>query len=152
MDPLDRRQFVAAGLAACACAACPALRAMAEAGLGRAAPLDVGCLDDFRDTGIYAPRLAGGRFFLVNRRGRLYAVSATCTHRAVKLVAKDGGFKCPRHGSTFSPEGKVGKSPARKSLPRFGIRLDDQGRVMVDASLVFTAGRWKDAQSFIPLE
>lgn len=153
MDPLDRRQFVAAGLAACACAACPALRALAEAKASRAAvPVEVGCLDDFRDKGIYVPRQAGGRFFLVNRRGRLYAISATCTHRAVKLVTKDGGFKCPRHGSTFSAEGRVGKSPAQKSLPRFGIFLDDQGRVVVDPSSVFAAGRWDDAQSFIPLE
>jgi Rieske Fe-S protein len=147
MDAMDRRQFVT-GLAACACAACPAVRALAEAA-GRRGPVDVGPLDDFKAAGIHDPLGPGRSFFLVRRGGRLYAVSSTCTHKAVKLVAKDGGFKCPRHGSTFAADGKVTKSPARRALPRYAIRLDGRGRVLVDTSVTFGDGEWDDPAAFV---
>jgi Rieske Fe-S protein len=149
MDAMDRRQFVA-GLAACACAACPAVRALAEAS-ERRGPVDVGPLEDFKAGGIHDPLGAGRSFFLVSKGGRLYAVSSTCTHKAVKLVAKDGGFKCPRHGSTFAADGKVTKSPARRALPRHAIRLDDRGHVLVDTSATFGEGQWNDAGASIAL-
>src|SRR3954466_1636918 len=114
MPDLNRRQFAAAS----ACATSPALRALAEAAAGKAAPADVGPLDDFKAPGIHDPSGPGRRFFLVNRGGHLYAVSSTCTHKSVGRVAKTGGFKCPRHGSGFSADGTVTKAPARKSLPR----------------------------------
>lgn len=145
----SRRQFVAA---CAACAACPAMRALAEATREQAAPVDLGPLDDFRARGIHDPLGPGRRFFLVNRAGRLFAVSATCTHRKVALVVKDGAFRCPRHGSGFTPEGAVTKAPARKPLPRFAIRLDDQGHVVVDPSRPFRRGQWNDAGAFIPLD
>jgi nitrite reductase/ring-hydroxylating ferredoxin subunit len=144
MAELDRRQFVA-GLAASACAACPALRALAAI----AGPVDVGPLEQFKAAGLYDPRASS--FFLVNRASRLYAVSSICTHKQVKLVAKDGGFNCPRHGSTFASDGKVTKSPARKPLPRYGIHLDDRGHVIVDPSAVFGEGKWDDAGAFIAI-
>jgi nitrite reductase/ring-hydroxylating ferredoxin subunit len=151
MNAIDRRQFVAAGVA-CACAGCPALRAFPEAAAGSAASLDVGPLDDFRASGIHDPLGRGRRFFLVNRGGRLFAVSATCTHRRVKLVTKGGSFKCPRHGSTFTAEGKVTRAPARRSLPRYGIRVTRQGRVVVDPSRVFAQDAWDEAAAFVAVD
>ena len=148
MNTLHRRQFVMAGMAACACAACPALRALAAA---TAPPVDVGPIGDFGARGIHDPLGPGRRFFLVNRGGRLYAVSATCTHKAVKLVAKGGSFRCPRHGSTFAADGKVTKSPAKRALSRYGIRLDENRHVVVDSSLVFGEDRWDDAAAFVEL-
>ncbi len=59
------------------------------------------------------------------------------------------GFKCPRHGSGFTLEGKVTKSPARKPLPRFGIRVNDQGRVVVDPSKRFGEGDWDEPDCFV---
>ena len=150
---MGRRRFVAGGLAACACAGCPALRALAEAaaggGGGGGSPVDVGPVEDFKGDGIYAPRAAGGRFFVVRRGGRLYALSSTCTHRQVRVVSKDGGFKCPRHGSTFSADGKVTKSPARKALPRHAIELDANRHVVVDSSVSFGPDAWDDARAFV---
>jgi nitrite reductase/ring-hydroxylating ferredoxin subunit len=148
MSQLDRRQFVAA-CAGAACAACPALRALAGAASGKRAPVDVGPLAQFRPTGIYDPQGAGRRFFVVSRGGRVYAVSATCTHKSVALAVKDGSFKCPRHGSAFSVGGKVVKAPARKALPRFGMRVTGAGRLLVDPSVVFAQGEWEEDGSFI---
>ena len=74
----------------------------------RFAPAGRGGRDALRLRQVFANPLGPGRrFFLVNRGGRLYAVSATCTHRRVALVAKAGLLKCPRHGSTFAADGKV---------------------------------------------
>jgi Rieske Fe-S protein len=148
MNTLDRRQFVA-GVAACACAACPALNAFAAAAAVNAAPVDVGPLEAFTGRGIYDPLGRGRKFFLVNRGGRLYAVSATCTHKRVALVAKDGRFRCPRHGSTFGADGIVTKAPAPRSLSRYGIRQADTGRVVVNPSQVFGKGSWDEPGSFI---
>jgi nitrite reductase/ring-hydroxylating ferredoxin subunit len=148
MTPPSRRQFVAA----CACVTCPALRALGELAAERAGPVDVGPLEDFKAKGIFDPAGAGRTFYLVNRAGRLYAVSSTCTHRRVGLVVKDGAFRCPRHGSAFSVEGEVTKAPARKPLQRFAIHVNDEGRVVVDPSHVFGRDGWKDPRSFIPLD
>jgi Rieske Fe-S protein len=148
MSRLDRRQFVAA-CAGAACAACPALRALADAGAPTAEPVDVGPLEQFREKGIYDPQGAGPRFFLVSRGGWVYAVSATCTHKSVALAVKDGAFKCPRHGSAFSVDGKVVKAPARKALPRFGVRVSGDGRLLVDPAMVFAQGQWEEDGSFV---
>lgn len=147
MSGLNRRQFVAA----CACTTCPALRALAEAAKERAAPVDVGPLGEFKTKGIHGPLGTGRRFYLVNRGGRLYAVSATCTHKDVKLVVKDGMLRCPRHGSAFGADGRVTKAPARKPLPRYGIRLNDDGHVLVDASAVYGRDAWAEPGSSIEL-
>ena len=149
MSSLNRRQFVAAACGACA--ACPALRALAEAAGEARAPVDVGPLEGFAAKGIHDPLGKGRRFFLVNRGGRLYAVSATCTHKRVGLVVKDGVFKCPRHGSGFTTDGRVTKAPAKRPLPRYAIRLDEGGRVVVDPGTAFTERDWDDPAAFVEL-
>jgi nitrite reductase/ring-hydroxylating ferredoxin subunit len=151
MPDLSRRQFVAA-CACAACATCPALRALAEAEAAKAGPINVGPLADFRERGIHDPSGPGRRFFLVNRGGRLYAVSSTCTHKRVGLVAKNGAFRCPRHGSVFGADGNVTKAPARKPLPRYAIHVDEHARLIVDPSAVFEKGAWDDPASFVRLD
>ena len=155
MAETTRRQFIAgAGVAAvaCACAGCPLL-AEARRGAGRGGAVDVGPLEDFGADGVDG-RWAADGFFVVRRRGRLYAVSSICTHKKVELVVAGGGggFKCPRHGSLFSAAGHATKAPARKSLARFGIRLDDAGHVIINPARPFREGQWGDAGSFIALE
>ena len=153
MPDLTRRQMISltAAAAACACAGCPLLaEAAAAKPVGK---VDVGSLEDFAADGV-TDRWAGAGFFVVRRGGRLYAVSSRCTHRNVGLVSAggNGGFKCPRHGSTFDAAGRVTKSPARKPLPRLGIRLTDAGRVIVDPGVRFGEAQWDDAASYVPLK
>lgn len=150
MSDLNRRQFVS-GLAGCACATCPVLQALA-APKKAAAPVDVGPLDGFRRPGLHDPVGPGRRFFLVNKGGRLYAVSATCTHRKVKLVAAGDTLKCPRHGSGFDTDGRVTKSPARKPLPRYAIRRAEDGGVVVDTSVAFGEKNWDKPESYLVIE
>jgi len=154
---LNRRQFLeAARGAACGCAACPLLAIFApQARAADAGEVDAGAVEDYRRAGVYDLTKQGRPFFLVNRKGRLYAVSSTCTHKRVTLkAAKDGGgFKCPRHGSLFDLSGKVTKAPARKSLPRHAIRLDASGtRVLVDTSTSFRPSDWDDPAASVELK
>ena len=156
-DP-TRRQFVtAAAVAAVACAGCPLFSGVADgAGTGAAAtPVDVGPAAELAE-GITSRWAAGGGFFVVRRGDRVYAVSSTCTHKKVRLVpsgkAGDAALKCPRHGSAFSAEGRPTKAPARKSLPRYGVRLDDRGHVLVDRSTRFGEKDWDDPAAFVRVE
>jgi len=67
-----------------------------------------GLYDGFRDEG----------FFLIRQGGKLFALSAICTHRRCKLTAeRDHSFSCRCHGSTFDPNGKVTEGPATRDLP-----------------------------------
>lgn len=155
MSELNRRQLIrAAGRAACACAACPLLTLLADEAHGAEAAGEVACgaVEEYARDGIYNPAGKRGAFFLVSRKGRLYAVSSTCTHKRVKLKAGKGGFKCPRHGSLFDLSGKATKAPARKPLPRYPIRLDDATRrVMVDMSRALKPSQWNAPVGFIEL-
>src|SRR5687768_12606659 len=149
MNALNRRQFLATGAAACACAGCPALAALADAA-AEAEPVDAGAVEDFATPGIHGPLGPGGRFFLVSRRRRLYAVSSTCTHRKVKLVVNGGALKCPRHGSRFDLDGRVLKPPARKALPRYPVRVEG-GRVLVDLGKPLAARASESPGAFVEL-
>ena len=151
MSAVNRRQFVS-GIAACACATCPVFQALAAPPKELARPVDVGGVSEFRRNGIYDPVGAGRKFFLISRGGRLYAVSSTCTHKKVGLVIAGDKLKCPRHGSGFTTEGRVTKSPARKSLPRYAIRLNNESRVIVDVKITFPEGAWDDPASFVNLD
>ncbi len=153
----NRRQLLkAAGTAACACATCPLLALFAPnvgAADGRG-EVDAGAPEDYARDGIYDCG-KNSPFFLVSRKGKLYAVSSICTHKRVKLspAKGGGGFKCPRHGSLFDLSGKVTKAPARKPLPRYAIRLDDgTRRVMVHPSKRFGPAQWGDPAAFVELK
>ena len=124
---------------------------MAAAPARTTGPVDAGPLEDLTAEGVTDRFAAGDGFFLVNRDGRLYAVSSHCTHKNVALVVAkgDAGFKCPRHGSTFDAAGHVIKSPARKPLPRFAIRLNDAGHLIVNPGSQFAEHDWDDPAAFV---
>jgi nitrite reductase/ring-hydroxylating ferredoxin subunit len=148
-DPTRRSVLVIAAAAACACAGCP-LPTRAAPARGSTL-LDVGPLKDFAREGVRDQWAASDGFFVVSRGGRVFAVSSHCTHKKVQLVParNDDGFKCPRHGSTFDAAGKVIKSPARKPLPRFAIRRNDAGHLIVNPGSQFAEKEWDDPAAFV---
>jgi nitrite reductase/ring-hydroxylating ferredoxin subunit len=146
MSDVNRREFLIGSLACGACALCPHVVRAAPS-----TPIDIGTVADFSKDGITDKWAEVHDFFVIRRRGRLYAVSATCTHKAFDLVAQDNAIKCPKHGSLFSLEGKVEKAPARKTLPRYGISINSEGRIMVDSSRRFLEKNWSDPGAFLQL-
>ena len=151
MSDLNRREFVAAAAAACAfCAACPENLLAATA----KGPVDAGDVSTFVKDGIYDSFAQSQGFFLISSKGRLYAASSTCTHKANQVLIdseNQGQLKCEKHGSLFSLDGKVVKPPAKRSLPRFGIKLDAKKHVIVDPTKRFEEANWQNAGSFVKL-
>ncbi len=86
-----------------------------------------GVYGNFRDQG----------FFIIRNGGKLFALSAICTHRKCKLTAEsDRSFYCKCHGSTFDPGGHVTEGPARRDLPMFPTFINEQGRLIVKTSIM----------------
>lgn len=81
-----------------------------------------GLYDRFRDQG----------FFVIRQGGKLFVLSAICTHRKCKLTgAPDRSFYCNCHGSTFDPNGKVTEGPATRNLPVLHSFTNDLGQLIV---------------------
>jgi Rieske Fe-S protein len=81
-----------------------------------------GVYSNFRDRG----------FFVIRRDGKLFALSAICTHRKCKLtVEPDRSFYCKCHGSTFAPDGHVTLGPARRDLLVLATVTDENGQLLV---------------------
>src|SRR5438045_1239566 len=134
---MNRREFVAAAAAACAfCVACPeSLMAVTAKG-----PVDAGEVSGFAKEGVYDAMAVSQGFFLISSKGKLYATSSTCTHKANQVLIDSenhGQLKCEKQGSLFSLEGKVVKAPAKRSLPRYGIKVDARKHVIVDPTKRF---------------
>ena len=145
---MNRREFVAAACAFCVACSKNVLAATAKG------PVDAGELGAFSKEGIYDALAQSAGFFLISSKGKLYATSSTCTHKA-NLVSIDsekaGQLKCEKHGSLFSLEGKVVKAPAKRSLPRYGIKVDAKKHVIVDPTKRFEEASWNDPGSFVKL-
>ena len=76
---MNRREFVAAAAAACAfCVACPE-NVLAATAKG---PVDAGEMSAFAKEGVYDSLSQSQGFFLISSKGKLYATSSTCTHKA----------------------------------------------------------------------
>lgn len=64
------------------------------------------------------------------------ALSKACTHQGTTIVYRSGSmdFRCPNHGSEFSTDGSVTKSPAGSSLTVFTTNLSaDKNTLTVKA-------------------
>ena len=160
MSELNRRQFVvtAAVTAAAACCACEMAQA-ADAPAGGdqhdrphgplpKGPFDAGPKSNYSKDGVTDTFAKKERILIIRHDGKIYAPTATCTHKncAVKLKGED--IVCPCHGSKYSIEGTSTKGPAKGSLYRYAIKVDEKGHVIVDRDKQFEEKDWdKDGAS-----
>jgi cytochrome b6-f complex iron-sulfur subunit len=141
MAELNRRDFLAtatftaAGVALCGCQVAGTGRASQPQGKGPlTGPLDVGPLKNYRSERLVDRFAKSDHVLLVSESGRLFALSAVCTHRHCVVQARQDDLVCPCHGSTFTPEGAVTRGPARRALPRLAVSVNAAGHVIVDRS------------------
>jgi nitrite reductase/ring-hydroxylating ferredoxin subunit len=159
MSDLNRREFVV--LAAAATAACAACGAdFAQAGEPPPAkgplpkgPFDCGPKTKYASDGVVDEFAKKERILIVRSEGKIYAPTATCTHKncAVKIKETAGQKEivCPCHGSKFSIHGTSTKGPAKGSLYRYAIKVDDKGNLIVDRDKQFDEKHWDDPTSFV---
>src|SRR5688572_2267539 len=153
MSQMNRRQFVviAAGAAAAACACAGGLgeEALAAPSGGGGTKVDVGTPADYPSDGVSEKFAKPNKVLVVRGGGRLYAISALCTHKACLVKVKDGVLKCPCHGSAFGNDGKPTAGPAKAALFRYKIEKNDKGRLIVDKTKQFGEKQWEDPASFV---
>jgi len=160
MKNLSRRDFLMTAAATAAVISLPVLQAHgaddtppAKAKEAAGPPVDAGLLGSFDKDGITNKFAKSNKFFLIRNDGKLFAVTSLCTHRGAQMTAEgDKDLFCPRHKSYFSLEGTVTGGPAKSSLPRYAISLNDDKHVMVDKSKQFKEVQWSDPASFIDLK
>ena len=93
------------------------------------------------------------RIWIVREVDRLYVIEAKCTHLGCtpNWLAAEGKFKCPCHGSGFTPDGLNIEGPAPRPLERFKVALGDEGQIIVDAGVRFRGerGEWDKTGAFL---
>jgi cytochrome b6-f complex iron-sulfur subunit len=95
--------------------------------------------------------------WIVNDKGRIYALIAICTHLGCPPAWLDtqNKFKCPCHGSGYYKSGINFEGPTPRPLERAKITISpDDGQIVVDKSQKFQyeLGQWEDPNSFIPVK
>lgn len=93
------------------------------------------------------------RIWIVREIDRIYVIEAKCTHLGCtpNWLAAEGKFKCPCHGSGFTPDGINIEGPAPRPLERFKVALDADGQMVVDEALRFRGerGEWDKPGAFL---
>jgi Rieske Fe-S protein len=131
---INRRQFLllTAGLAA----GCKAVNDGGSTATNEQRTVNAGPASNYANDGVYNNFRDEG-FFVIRRNGKLFALSAICTHRNCKLTAEpDRSFYCKCHGSTFNQNGHVTQGPARRDLPVFPAVVDKNGQLLVNLPVV----------------
>ncbi len=158
---LNRRDFLAAAAAiTCGCAmGCPSAFAKGEdddddedVPKVPVGPVDVGPLGGFDKDGPNEKWIKDRHMIVVRENGKLFAISAICTHKQALLKIMDNQVYCGRHKSRFNYEGtpvpksngKMGQ--AKKPLSHYAISVNADKHVIVDTSKPMGAG---EAGAFI---
>ena len=140
----NRRAFLRDGLMAVAAltavagAAAPLHALAREYAIGRTAAASTLQYDVPASDGATIDR--ANRLILVRYQGTAYAFSLECPHKgtAVQWQPEQGRFFCPKHKSTFQPEGTRIQGKAPRSLDRFAVRLEN-GKLLVDTAVELDA-------------
>ena len=78
------------------------------------------------------------RVWIVRTEDGIYALWARCTHLGCtpNWFQAENRFRCPCHGSNYTPAGDVIAGPAPKPLYRCAIRLLASGEILIDKSVL----------------
>lgn len=146
---LDRRRFLQS--AAAVAIALPVLDGFpspAEAA-SSSNTIDVGTLRSYGKDVVNDTWAHSNRIFVMVQQGKLYAPSATCTHKGCLLRKTPEFLYCHCHRSEFTFEGHPISGPAKFPLPRYAISVNNSGDVVVDKAHSFDEPQWSDPASFI---
>jgi Rieske Fe-S protein len=74
---------------------------------------------------------------VVRAQGHVYAFNLSCPHEntALKWLAKDNRFQCPKHESRYQPDGTFISGRATRNMDRLRIRRDGDS-LLIDLSQI----------------
>ena len=111
----------------------------------------VGPPDAFEE-GKVTERFKDQNIWVVHYKGKIYALSTTCTHLGCtpNWLEAAQKFKCPCHGSGFYITGVNFEGPAPRPLERWAISLGEDGQLVVDKSKKYQRelGQWDNPESY----
>lgn len=87
---------------------------------------------------------------LVRHAGQCIAFALSCPHQntALKWLAEDGRFQCPKHKSRYTPDGVFVSGRATRNMDRLPIRRAGD-KLVVDVDRVFESDKdaagWRGA-------
>jgi nitrite reductase/ring-hydroxylating ferredoxin subunit len=87
---------------------------------------------------------------LVRYQDRIYAFALWCPHQhtALRWQDEERRFQCPKHKSTFQPDGAFVSGRATRAMDRHPVRRDGE-KVVVDLAVTLRededADRWRQA-------
>jgi len=83
---------------------------------------------------------ASDRVWVVREADRIFVIFARCTHLGCTPDWKpaEHKFKCPCHGSGYTPEGINFEGPAPRPMDRAHVELDATGQIVVDTSRLYS--------------
>ena len=112
----------------------------------------IGFLSDYT-LGVSEKLMSLRMIWIVREADQLYVIKAICTHLGCtpNWLASEGKFKCPCHGSGFTPDGVNIEGPAPRPLERIKVTMADDGQLTVDESIKYRGerGQWGKPGSFI---
>jgi len=83
---------------------------------------------------------AQDRIWVVREADRIFVIFGRCTHLGCTPDWKpaERKFKCPCHGSGYTPEGVNFEGPAPRPMDRAHVELDATGQIVVDTSRLYS--------------
>jgi len=98
------------------------------------------------------------RIWVVREADRIFVIYGRCTHLGCTPDWKlsENKFKCPCHGSGYTPDGINFEGPAPRPMDRAHVELDAQGQIVVDTSRLYVLikgvqNQFNDPGAFIPV-
>ncbi|MGA3325909.1 MAG: Rieske 2Fe-2S domain-containing protein [Terriglobia bacterium] len=99
---------------------------------------------------------AQDRIWVVREADRIFVIFGRCTHLGCTPDWKpaEHKFKCPCHGSGYTPEGINFEGPAPRPMDRAHVELDATGQIIVDTSRLYSwpkggVDQFNDPGSFV---
>jgi len=99
---------------------------------------------------------AQARIWVVREGDRIFVIFGRCTHLGCTPDWKpaEHKFKCPCHGSGYTPEGINFEGPAPRPMDRAHVELDATGQIIVDTSRLYSwpkggVDQFNDSGSFV---
>jgi len=119
--------------------------------IGRLKDYPTGTVDKYGVISVSEQFMEAQRVWIVREADKIYAIFGKCTHLGCtpKWFPDERQFKCPCHGSQYYSNGVNFAGPAPRPMDRYAISTLEDGRILVDKSVLYTVNQFDDPRCFL---